>query len=772
MKRFLLFSLITALLGYSSSGYSQLKYPAISKSKDPSGISNQISEEFMPVIGVWQWSERNLQPGGFKNTIDMASKNSPFNLLIPFLRFGNTEVVEDAVIKQVKLAAEYAAENDLVLVPDLDIRNARRAFRSQHPDEMQEMLRLQNAGLAVDKPTELIVSAVINMNDHYTGGNIPSYYPIKNSVMRVYGFKSSPDGIDKNSIRDITNNCTIVNISKDSVKIILPASMSNLTEACAMVSFTLFYPDVFAPHLLEFQRSIIKKYSDAPLAGVCKDEWGFPPYFPRYVNPGGYDFWYSKASALEYSKKTGGRELLYDCFLMAGNIKSMEVERQVAVNNFMEMVLRRNIAIENGYYDAVKETFGPDAAVMVHPTWWPYPDYNEYRKNGLDWWGIKRDWAQTDEIVPFAVRSALTKKYNSPVWYNMYYTKLLPVQVWSSALANGRINYLDHSSLYNSDVMRAETRIRLLNYISQSPMDCPVAVIFGHAATVNWAGPYHNDAGMKLADTLWYSGYRTDLIPTSEIENGSLKVDKEGWITYGKQRYSAVVLYHPEYEKSTTSDFFRKAADGKTALFSVGNWTLDFNGKSITLMNALPAKMTKTKDYREAFLKTSEALNKRNILKQTPATDTLDSRYFTLRGFSTISYFPPTTGFSRMIDGTLIQVAGTKNISGDPIKSDFKIENYSCKIDAIGVAGVRLDKDGNLQALAASGLKSFRTGKFEITLDERLDVALWIDPKGQWMGVIQGLSGEIPKVLTDITKNWTRLSLPSLPQGFRQSPLL
>lgn len=124
MKRFLLFSLVTALLGYSTSGYSQLKYPVTSKSKDPLATSNQISEEFMPVIGVWQWNDRTLQPDGFKSTIDLASKNSPFNLLIPFLRFGNIEVVDDVVIKQVKLAAEYAAGNDMGLVPDLDVRNA------------------------------------------------------------------------------------------------------------------------------------------------------------------------------------------------------------------------------------------------------------------------------------------------------------------------------------------------------------------------------------------------------------------------------------------------------------------------------------------------------------------------------------------------------------------------------------------------------------------------------------------------------------------------
>ena len=165
---------------------------------------------------------------------------------------------------------------------------------------------------------------------------------------------------------------------------------------------------------------------------------------------------------------------------MALGFKGQEVERQVAINYFRETVLQRNIALEGDYYDIVKEVFGPDAAVTVHPTWWPYPDLNEMRKNRLDWWGVKRDWAQTDEIVPFGAHIALSKKWGSSIWYNMYYTNILSTQLWSSVLGGDRIDYLGFQSLYDPDIMRAENRIRLLNAISQSPVDCPVAVIFGH----------------------------------------------------------------------------------------------------------------------------------------------------------------------------------------------------------------------------------------------------------------------------------------------------
>jgi len=743
--------------------HGQIEFPVFKKSTPQPQIPNQLTEENMPIIGVWQWNDMVLQPGGYKSTIEQVSMNSPFNLLIPFLRFPDKEVVDEVIHRQMVLAADYAVEHNIGLVPDLDLRSARRAFISSYPDELQEMLRLQEVKLEKKKSTETIIASIDNLNDHYAGGKIPPYNAVKNNVLRVYAYKNGTAGIEPKTLSDITQQCRIEIISEDSVRIIIPPAGKNQPHACAMVSFTLFYPDIFGPHLIEFQKQILQQYSDARLSGVCKDEWGFPPYFPRFYTENTYDFWYSKHSAEEYARKTGGRELLSDCLLMARPMKKKETERQVAVNNFMEMVLQRNILIENSFYDAVKEIFGKDAAVTVHPTWWPYPDFNEFKKNGLDWWGVKRDWAQTDEIVPFAARTALSKKWDSPLWYNMYYTMKLPVQVWSSSLAGGRINYLGFQTLYDKDLMRAENRIRLLNYISKTPLDCPVAVVFGHAAAVNWAGPYHNDVGMKLADTLWFSGYPADLIPTSEIENCSLKVDNEGWICYGKQKYSAVVLYNPEFEKSSTAGFFLRAAGGKTALFRIGNWTRDFDGNIIEGNNIFPSEMITAKDYKEAFPEIMSVLKERKIVMQTPARDTLDSRYFTLRGFNTISYFPPTTGSSRLIDGTVINVAGTNNISGDTILKEFEIGGNKVSFDAIGIAAVRLDLNGNPEAIAAGSLKSFRCGNIEINLNERLDLALWIDQNGQWRGVIQGLQGTVPQELLKITRNWKRIGLPEPP---------
>ena len=743
----------------------QVKYPSIQSFTDQEKFSNQLSNGFMPVIGVWVWNQENLKPEGYKKTIDHLSKNSPFNLIVPFLRFPDKEVVDNDVFQQVKLASEYAVKNNIGLLPDLDVRSARRAFNKKYPGEQQQMLRLKEVTLSENGMAETLVTSIKDLNDHYSGGAIPKYNPITSSLQRIYTYKKTEEGIDANSIQDITKESTALFLSNDSVQITLPVTSGNVaTHACVMVSFTLFYPDVFGPHLLEFQREILNQYAELPLSGACKDEWGFPPYYPRFYTEGSYDFWYSKHRAMHYADRTGGRELLADCLLMAFEVKGKELERQVAINHFRKMAYDRNVEIENDFYQTVKNFWGADAAVTVHSTWWPYPDFNEFKKNGLDWWASKRDWAQTDELTPFGVRTALCKKWGSPVWYNMYYTANLHDQVWGSALAGGRINYLGFHSLFDKEIMRAENRIRLLNYISKSPLDCQVAVIFGHTAAMNWADSNFNDVGMELVDTLWNQGYPTDLIPSSEIENGSLKVDEDGWIYYGAQKYSAVVLYHPEFEKESTSIFFNQASNGKTALFKIGDWTHNFVGQSVNSNKLLPKNMLEMEDYQTAFSRVYDILTKNNIAKQTRATALLDTNYFKLRGYGHISYFPPNTGFSKLIDGTHIMVAGTNSISGDPIKSDFMINGFDVSIDAIGVVGIRLNDQGTLQALAASSLKYFKIKNFTIELEKRLDVVLKKDQEGKWEGIIQTDNMEIiPDVLLSITDNWSFLRMPAPP---------
>ena len=722
-----------------------------------------LSEKVMPTLGCWFWAEAEFEPNGYKQFIDQFSLHSAYNYLTMSMRIPEKEVTDVDVYEQIKAAAIYARDHGVPMVTDLDVRLARREFEAKYPDELQEMLLLQELTLSTKNSVDAVIHS-FDLSDHYTG-QTTNYIPLRSALLRVYSYVRGSDGIDPETLKDITKECVVVSASKDSVHVRIPKKENSiLTQACVMVAFTHLTPDVFAPHLMEFQRKIIEKYSDVPLAGVNKDEWGFPPSFDG--NPEKNQFWYSKYRAKAYNERTKGRDLLADCLLMHAGIKGEEEQRQMAINHFMEMSWKRNGELENDFYNTVKETFGADAIVATHPTWWPYPDLHEYKKNGLDWWVVKRDWAQTDELTPFAVRTALSKKWNSSVWYNMYYSKEKADYVrslWSYALAGGRINY--HrlypsenfeeagTELLRGNLMLAESRVHLLNYISQSPLYSPVAVIFGHACTMNWAGPAYNDVGMEIVNNLWQEGFPADLIPSSEIENKSLYIDKDGWICYGAQRYEAVVLYHPEFEKSSTAEFFNKAQKDSTSLFKVGNWTKDFEGKAINENTVLRKSMIELTNAKSIVSEIVNVLQTRKILPQTPATSQLE-------GFGHISCSPPTTGFCRLIDGTIIQIAGTNNVTGDPIQSKITINDYEVTFDAIGVAAVRLDDKGRIEAMAAGGLNYFRVGDFKIKLNKRADIALWKDNDGKWRGVLKGWKGAIPLQLLAITNNWTLIDIP------------
>ena len=753
--------LVFCLLAISGITLSQNNYSRIPE-MDTQGI-NSLPDNVLPVQACWFWRESVFAPEGYKAFLDSISLHSPYNLISASVRLFGKETTSDVVYNQMKLATEYAASKGISMVADLDIRTARRAFESKYPDELQEMLLLKEINQQTGREVKVTVLSK-DLSDHYTG-RTTHYIPLSGRLLRVYSYDMAEQEIEPNSLEDITHNCIVISSGKDSVEVLLPSVKKN-RKACVMVSFTHLYPDVFAPHLIDFQHEIIQKYSDVPLAGVFKDEWGFPPSFDG--SPAKDQFWYSQFRAKTYAEETGGRDLIADCLLMHRGIKGKERERQMVINNFMEMSWKRNAAIEAGFYHSVKEIFGSDAAVTTHPTWWPYPDLREQMKNGLDWWYVKRDWAQTDETTPFAVRTALAKKWGSPVWYNMFYDTeraAYETAVWSAVLAGGRINYhpiypsekkgLENNfGLLRGELVLAESRVRLLNFISKSPLDCPVAVIFGHACTMNWAGPSYDDVGMELANALWLEGIPTDLIPSGEIERKNLVVDKDGWISYGQQKYSAVILYHPEFEKKITADFFNKAADGKTQLFRMGEWTRDFDANDYDGKSALPEMIVP--EGKEQFVgKVKDVLKQQNIKLQTPAVKD------TQKAFGHPFVIPATSGFCRLIDGTIIQISGAKRVGGDPIHFRKKIEGRVITVDAIGLAAIRLAEDGQVEAIAAGGLSSFKAGKFKIDLAEPVDLALWKNDREEWEGVLQGWKKEIPAGLLKITPNWKRIGLPT-----------
>ena len=716
----------------------------------------------MPDLGCWFWKgEEAFRPRAYREFLEAAARHSPYGLLTASLRAPNAEITRPEVREGIAQAVAYARELGLGVVMDLDVRLARRAFQDRYPEELQEMLRLRELGPDAPAGAELRIESEV-LNDHYTGGGAEPYLPVSGRFLRAYAYVREAGGIDAGTVEEVTEACEVLEASPRAVRVRVPPGASGRT-ICVMAAFRHLTPDVFAAHLLKFQRQLLEQYAEIALAGVCKDEWGFPPCFDGH--PRHDDFWYSEARRAAYARQTGGRDLLRDCLLMYAGELGRKAEREAVINRFLRMSTRRNAAVERHFHRVTKEVFGPKAISATHATWFPYPGVEEFRKNGLHWWQAPRDWAQTDEVTPYCVRTALAKKWDSAVWYNMYYSPRMADYergIWSYALAGGRMNChplyplpagSDHYELMRGGLMHGISRIRLLNLVSDSPLDCPVAVVFGHACAMNWAGPHYGDAGVEAAEAFWRRGYPADLIPSSEIANRALRTGSDGAVWYGRQRYAAVLLYHPQYEGESTAAFVAGAwHGGGTMLTALGAWTRDFEGRDFDGEAAL-AGVLRPPHLDACVERVVAHLEGCGILPQTPAS-------VTVGGFRREIASPPAAGHCRLIDGTCVRVAGAERAEGDPIVGNVDLAGCTVSADAVGLIAARFGGGGRLEAVVAGGLKAIRIGELALHLESRADVALWRDRLGRWRGAVQDLEGQLPADLANVTGDWLRLSSP------------
>ena len=730
------------------------------------GTLRPVGSDWRPVIGAWFWKDSTLEPDGYKTFLDAAAAEAPYTLLSTSLRISKGEIVDPHVCMQIGKAVRYADSLGLKIAFDFDIRLARRAFQSRYPAELQEELVLKS----VESPASGSVQVTFagkDLTDHMTGSTIP-YLCLTTRLVRAYSFVRGTDGIDPATVQVVPQDkLRAVADGPRKLTVTVPADAGR--SVCVMASHTYLTPDVFAPHLLSFQREIIQQYADLPLVGVMKDEWGFPP--DHSGNPKHDRYWYSKSMSQVYAECSGGRDLLRDALLMCFGEKGRIREQQAAINRYRRLCRERNVEIEDDFYKAGKEFFGKDAAVVTHATWTPYPGAQEFRKHGLDWWEATRDIGQCDESTPYSCRTSLAKRWGYPLWYNQYYspkTEAYGRELWAGALSGGRLNFHPlypcktmsinerHCILMRQPFMRGLMRLRMLDFITHAPLNCPVAVVFGHAAAMNWTGSSYNQVGLNAASALSAQGYPVDLFPSTLVNTSSLKIDDEGYVCLGAQRYRAVVLYEPEFGSVKELAFFTRAAAGKSALFMVGEWTRDQEARPLDAQAKLGAKVKSCKDEQSCVQMLKQYLETTGVPRVTGWTER--SKKWGQPGKEWCSA-PPRTGHTLLTDGTYVRIAGSKDSAGDSIKDTFSCQGHLVTVDAVGVVAIRFSEDGQLLAFAAGGLRSFKTDGLELILPERADLAFERGSDGRVHGVLQGLAGEVPDALKTITDDWQRLNV-------------
>jgi len=720
-----------------------------------------------PVIGAWFWSQSDLEPDGFKIFLDEVAQYSPYSVLSTACR--KLEVVDPHMHDQADKAVQYANSLGLKVALEVDLRLARQAFRARYPDELQEELVLKFAEFPKEGSAEVIFQGG-DSSDHMIG-SLPKYECLTTSLVRVYSFMRGPEGVDPLTVKEVPA-AEVVAKAEGPRKLTVRVVRQTGRSVCVIASHTCLAADVFAPHFLEYQRGLIQQYADVPMAGIMKDEWGFPP--DHTGNPAHDRYWYSKPMASAYAKVSGNRDLVRDALLMCVAEKGREQERQAAINRYRKLCRDRNVEIEDDFYRTGKAVFGKDAYIVTHATWIPYPGAQEFRKNGLSWWDATRDMGQSDESTPYPCRTSLAKRWGYPLWYNQYYAREPEPYVgelWSGALGGGRLNVHPlyprpdlerrqlNARLMRSGLMAGMTRLRMLDFVSQAPLDCPVAVIFGHACAMNWTQSSYNDVGLGIASALCAKGYPADLMPSSLIESKALKMDDDGYVCLGPQRYRAVVLFHPEFGDKNELAFFSRAAAGKSAMFRVGDWTKDFEACPFDAMKVLGGKVQPCADDIACVADVVRALSLAGV---TPVSAwPVNAKRWGHSGGALAT--PPVEGHTVLVDGTYVRIAGAHQADGDPITETFEWQGHRVSVDAVGVVALRFGRNGKVAAFAAGGLKSVSTESLTISLPERTDLAFRLESDGHVRGVLQGgAAAAVPEALRQITCDWQRLRMPAL----------
>ncbi len=357
--------------------------------------------------------------------------------------------------------------------------------------------------------------------------------------------------------------------------------------------------DMMDDDFFPLREQMFERMSRLPLSGAATDEAGIGFALEREclikdpkpidalditkVNYYANWFPFSEGMCKRYNERYKADlkyDLLYFWHMEEGNeAKSLRI-----VNQYHENIRLRLAEIEGHLYDSTKKYFGEDAFVGAHPTWWGDELDNNFEAydNGLDWWETKRDFAQTDELIIMPVRLAMSRKCGGAVWYNMWYSmRTMDIrsyykETYTNVIYGGRTHWLGYECYEPGVVLclnapgllegaaEVERKVKQLDELQASRPDARVLVVFGYEAVCNHYISNPGDMrierrGIKMHNVLkntkklFEHPYLCEMVPTTEIENGSVSFEGNK-VSYCGHEYDAAVVMYPDCISKETFD--------------------------------------------------------------------------------------------------------------------------------------------------------------------------------------------------------------------------
>lgn len=649
-----------------------------------------IENEHHPQMGYWLFNKEMLVGQKYRQVIDTIAQKSKFDLL--FLTCQGKEKVnlfDDKTMHPVlKDLVEYGQKKG--------VRIGLQLF----PHASSEKGSLENC-------VRMVQEGEVKLSDNGTADYSVEANYIRNpsllnksEVLKIFAFKKSAEGVyDPATLREITQYVKgAESKTKLSITINAGKEFSGYTAYILSQHFYRYSACESSEDSVKL-RKIVAAYSDIPFAGLALDEYcnlDTKSAFMMKKDEVYRGRRYSEPMAAQFKSRTG-KELVQTLFEMRYAPQGHPEVRMSAINQYMEQMCSNTLRTQTAMYEMGKSVFGPNTFIGFHNTRHNALNNDEVWQTGLAWWSIKRDYGHTDEHTPCPTKMGIGMSYAQNSMYNMYYTRNLKEFVEQSLtdLRYGfRTNYLGvGSSLFGlrvdstgalNSINKVEHFARLFNHFNPSFPKIKLLVLFGMPEQLNWFPDekkrnqfdISNIAVESIAKKSWDKGYLNALFPTNVIDDGRLTLNKEGKPCIMGHTFDAILFLYPQYSKKGTLTFLKNYVDQGGKLMLEGDATHDFDGKNI----AAEWEQIKSKATEKSF-----SLEKIGNLGITPnaINDGVENE-----------------------DGSYTFTNKAVFESNEPSEFNFTVAGNRFKGKYKGGAAIKIDNNGNLEKLAATGFST------------------------------------------------------------------
>jgi len=431
---------------------------------------------------------------------------------------------------------------------------------------------------------------------------------VRSDLFKAYAFKKTGEGFyAPGSLQEITSLCETKAIDKENVRVTIKAGekLNGLT-VCVMTQQYTTQSTAFGKDEANRFIEALHAYADIPFDGFALDEYG-NKFVARPqelgLNQPFRGRWYSTDMALQYKKEKGEDldKILFDGRYAPEGKPEVRIK---AINSYMDFMRKGGPMVENAVYDTSRIIFGNHIFNGIHNTYHNSLVNDEIWANGIGWWNIRREYAQSDEKTPTTIQMGMALARKQNIMYNQYYDASLEPVV-KKALNDLRYGIRTHYHAMNDKrplrwdlqfpeaivkVNKVENCARILNKVNPKLPDMKLLVVFGMEALSNWY-PKTEDRGYydlsnkvmaeERAVEIWNAGYLNALVPSELIEMKKLTLNEKGQAVINGHHYDAVVYLHPQYAKESQLQFLEKFVSKGGKLMIEGEARYNFEGRDV-----------------------------------------------------------------------------------------------------------------------------------------------------------------------------------------------